>query len=33
MKDWAVSFLAAACLVSFIVFCTREVIFLVRGVV
>lgn len=33
MKDWAVSFLAAVCLVGFIVFCTREITFLIYGVV
>lgn len=33
MKDWAISFLAAVALVSFIVWCAREIILLVRGVV
>lgn len=33
MKDWAVSFIAAASLVAFIVFGAREIILLVRGVV
>jgi hypothetical protein len=33
MKDWAVSFIAAACVVAFVVLGAREIILLVRGVV
>jgi len=32
MKDWAVSFIAAALLVGFVIWCSKEIILLVRGV-
>lgn len=33
MKDWAVSFVAAACLVAFIITSVKEIVLLLRGVV
>jgi hypothetical protein len=32
MKDWAVSFIAAALIVGTVVWCTREVVALLMGV-
>jgi hypothetical protein len=32
MKDWAVSFIAAALLISFVLWCSREIVLLVMGV-
>lgn len=33
MKDWAVSFIAAAALVGFVVWCAKEIVLLLRGIV
>ncbi|CAB4159578.1 hypothetical protein UFOVP715_7 [uncultured Caudovirales phage] len=31
MKDWAVSFIAAALLIGMVLWCTREIVALLRG--
>ena len=33
MKDWAVSFIAAACFVAFVIMGVKEIVLLLRGVV